>query len=125
MVPVNPLHELFYLPDEECGILTESGILFPDGEIITEGKILEVARKCEKFLGVGDSEGFDHYLRGPSGENGVLDNELTREESLMLQYQVRISGGKYLDGIHRITNLSMRIMCGDQGWFVYPNPQKA
>ena len=111
-----PRHTLY--PERDCGMLTESGIMFPNREKITEGKVLEIARECERLLESGDPEGFNHYL------DMALDKELNWEEGPILLYLVKISGGKYLDGIHRITDLYTRIMCGDQGWFVYPNPPK-
>ena len=67
-------------------VLTEAGILIGNGEIITEGKVVEIARESQSFLEKDDVDGFENFL---SDEN--INKVLNSEEQLLLHTEV--SGG--------------------------------
>ena len=87
-------------------ILTESGIRLSNGDIITEGKIVEIARVCEKLLVDGDRDGFNAYLLGTNFDDdnddwgGEVLKDLSIAEHNLLIFGTRISGGKFFEKTH-------------------------
>ena len=81
--------------DVEYVILTESGISSPGGEIIiTEGKVVDLARKCEQLLEEGKTDEFELLIHGVESTDLDEDGDpimiapeydlLTHEEKVLL-----------------------------------------
>ena len=59
--------------EERFDLITESGILLENGELLSTGKVVEIAQMCKQLLERGDVKGFQELMRGPAWE--LDDNE--------------------------------------------------
>ena len=60
-------------------VLTESGVLIGEGEIITDGQVVKLLRRCNKLLQEGRSEDFERLILGPRPEDRDDDVWLSDE----------------------------------------------
>ena len=90
----------------EHGILTKSGISFPDGTLISDCEIFQVAKELEQLLENGDPIGFYRYFYiNECIHSDYLWGRLGISEKNALIHIVKIYGGKYLEGTHRIIDI--------------------
>jgi hypothetical protein len=86
---------------KKYAVLTKDGIQLPNGEIITDSRIVEIARKCERFLEAGDERGFLLFVYGPNyytDDNEMVGgafDDLSKDETSFLLFCTLISPGKY------------------------------
>ena len=80
-------------------VLTEDGIQIGNGEIITEGKVVDIARESQRFLEKNDVDGFEYYLRDDN-----IKAILTHNERRLLMW-TEVSGGNCAPGKRPIIRL--------------------
>jgi hypothetical protein len=56
-----------YDPEYECGIFTESGIMFETRDNITEGRVFEMVKEANQLLLDGDNDGFEKLAEESRG----------------------------------------------------------
>jgi hypothetical protein len=71
----------------EWGHLQESGILMDNGDLITEGRVLEVAREIRKRWYAKDCKGIMEIMANNAGLN---DDEYTKLHSIVLTESGRV-----------------------------------
>ena len=65
--------------EEKYAVLTESGIQLSNGEVINEGKLVEVVREVQRFLEADDVDGYMKFLR----DKNIKETLSNQEQSLL------------------------------------------
>jgi len=68
--------------DRKIHVLTESGVLLDNGNILTEGSVVEIANECRRLLKNNDMEGFKYLMIGPPNpKDGIMFGEAVKKLS--------------------------------------------
>ena len=69
----------YKIPNDEWAELMESGLLLENGDVLTDGKLLKVARECKRLFEAKDYKGFVNLLE---------NDGLSEEDSHLLSHTV-------------------------------------
>ena len=111
---------------EQCmkiALLTESGIVLNGGELtLTEGKVVEAVRECQRLLKEGDEAGFWYYMLGPEVREIVLST--VAETMTYFMFGLNCTGFRKLTQLPCILS-SLRDASRKQKYFAAQNDDKS